>query len=182
MSYLLPVVWIKYDMMFPSMVQTKDSRLNELVMLLIRAVPDPVDAMGMLLSYSHKHISLSQKIGTTGHPLHLFMFDEESWRNLLGFLGAILSVKGRIYSSASQLAEPAPKRAAAATATTTAEGVKVVSVPPGSTKEQTDKLIAEAQAGLRPPKAPRPPLSEEAAAAETTPTSTPPPPIINTFA
>lgn len=142
MAFILPVVWIKYDMMFPSVAQQPGSRLNEMVAALAKAIPDSVDAMGVLLSYSQKHLTISQKIGTTGHPLHLFVFDAESWRALLGFLNAIVVGEDgkpttRIFCSAAMWTEPAPKKA---------EGAKVVAIPAGTTKEEAEKIITAAKA------------------------------------
>lgn len=142
MSILLPVVWMRHQPVFPQMGnKKKDSRLTELQELLARAVPDPVDVMGMLLSFSVRHMMLSQRVERESYPLHVFVFDEASWKGLMGFLGAIISVKGRTYCSASCLSEPLPKKVDAT----------AVSIPPGTSKEEADKLIAQAQASVPKP-------------------------------
>ena len=151
MSLILPVVWIKYAIMFPAQARQEGTRLNEMAKALMRAVPDPVDAVGILLSYSVKHVTLSQKVGTTGHPLHLFIYSDENWKAMLGFLNAIAAgekdAPPRIFCSASVWAEQAPKKA---------EDVKVVQIPPGTSKEEAEKMLAAAKA-------------EQAAAATATP-------------
>jgi len=166
MALLLPVVWLKYDVMFPSMVNEKGTRLYDMVQLLLRAVPAPVDMMGTLLLFSHgRHMCLSQKIGTIGHPLHLFAFDEEAWKNLMGYLASVPGPdekKPRVYSSASILAEKK------------LPNTKAVVIPPGTSKEKVTEIIAAAQAELDGKT--KPGAAADAAPADTpsTPTATPP--------
>lgn len=160
MEYVVPVVWINYDMVFPAMYRTKGTRLNELAELLAQAAPDPVDAMSALLHFSKKHMTLSQRVGKTGHPLHVFIMGEAGWRSMLNWLRGILSVKGNYYNSAGFLASQAPK---------VVESPKVVQIPPGTSKEEADRILAAAQAMTPPPPpAPAPaPVSTPDAAKDT---------------
>ncbi len=128
MEFLLPVSWVNYGLVFPGQARVEGTRANQLAKLLGSVAPEPIDAIGILLRFSNKHLQVSQRVGRQGHPCHIFVYSVDSWNSMDEWLRDLLK-RGNCYSSGSILAQRK------------VEGAKTVMVPPGANAEEIAKKL-----------------------------------------
>ena len=165
MEFVLPVAWVKHDLVFPQNALGEGTRGNVLASLLSVAVPSPIDAIAVLLRFSDSHVQVSQlvkrpgSIRAEGYPCHVFTYSSERWNLMHTWLNDLV-VRKVEYSSASILSQRK------------VEGAKPMMVPPGANPDEVAKKMSEAS--LSDPPAPAAAAAQEAA--PSTPVAEPPAP------